>query len=106
MSGCKINFHDTKIEILLSFYLCMIEGFTFFRYNTDVSGTGDRKKKLKVSYVTVKDVKPNITNANEFKMGRYYFVGKRIIKKPCFYCENCHSKFSIEVIKAIEKSKI
>lgn len=49
MSGCKINFHDTKIEILLSFYLCMIEGFTFFRYNTDVSGTGDRKKKLKVS---------------------------------------------------------
>ena len=62
-------------------------------------------RKLKVSYVTVKDVKPNITNANEFKMGRYYFVGKRIIKKPCFYCENCHSKFSIEDIKAIEKSK-
>lgn len=62
-------------------------------------------QKLKVSYVTEKIVKPDKTNVNELKIGRYYFAGEKTIKKPCFYCEKCYSKFSVEDIKTLEKSQ-
>lgn len=62
-------------------------------------------QKLKVSYTVSEVVESDKTNVNEFKMGRYYFSGDKVVKKPCFYCEKCHSKFSVEDIKVLEKNK-
>lgn len=56
-------------------------------------------QKLKVSF-TVIEVS---SNPSELKMGRYYFCGDKTIKTPCLYCEKCHSRFSVEDIKAFEK---
>ena len=61
-------------------------------------------QKLKVSYITAEVIHPDKTNINEFKIGKYYFIGEKTIKKPCFYCEKCHSEFSVDEIKALEKN--
>ena len=61
-------------------------------------------QKLKISYTTVEVIRPNKTNINEFKLGKYYFIGEKTIKEPCFYCEKCRSKFSVDEIKNSEKN--
>lgn len=61
------------------------------------------RNKLKVKY------RSNVINSDEksimsseFKMGKYYFSGDKIIKTPIFHCEKCSSDFLISEIKQIE----
>ena len=42
--------------------------------------------------------------SSEFKIGKYYFNGDKIIKTPIFHCEKCSCDFLISEIKQIEKN--
>ena len=62
-------------------------------------------KKLKTTYSIVDVLETGEANLNQFKLGRHYFPGEKVIKKPYLYCEKCGSKFSIDEIKKLERER-
>lgn len=62
--------------------------------------------KLKVKFDVRKITLNNQTSiSKEFKVGKYEFIGDKLIKRPYFYCDNCSLIYKTKQIRSIEKRK-